>query len=306
MELIDNLKYGKLKPNVATIGFFDGVHKGHQFLIQQIKKLADERGLASMAITFAEHPRRVMQKEYQPQLLSTLEEKCALLSRQPLDYTALLHFTLEMSCMTAKEFMQQVLLEELNVRVLVIGYDHRFGHNRAEGFDDYVRYGQEIGIEVVLAKSYSMDGVFVSSSVIRSLVQEGEMQHAAHCLGSPYHLKGEIVDGHKVGRQIGFPTANIQVDDPFKLLPANGVYAVWVLLDGVRHKGMLNIGNRPTVDNGSEKSVEVFILHFSADVYHHQIEVEFISRLRDEKRFRSVEELTNQLKRDAQTVETIL
>lgn len=306
MELIDKIEHVNLRPSVATIGFFDGVHKGHQFLIQQIKDLAESKGLASMAITFAEHPRRVMQKEYQPQLLSTLEEKCSLLSQQSIDYTVLLHFTVEMSHLTAREFMKQVLLEQLNVRMLVIGYDHRFGHNRAEGFDDYVRYGQEIGIQVVLAQSYSMDGVCVSSSVIRSLVSEGEMQQAARCQGRPYHLKGEIVDGHKVGRQLGFPTANILVDDPCKLLPANGVYAVWVMLDGSRYKGMLNIGNRPTVDNGSEKSVEVFILHFSADVYHHQIEVEFVSRLRDEKRFRSVEELTNQLKKDAQTVETIL
>lgn len=306
MELIQHIENRQLKPSVATIGFFDGVHRGHQFLIQQIRQLADEEGLQAMAITFAEHPRRVMQQDYQPQLLSTLDEKCSLLSQLPLDYAVLLHFTLEMSHLTAREFMKQVLLDQLNVRVLVIGYDHRFGHNRAEGFEDYVRYGQEMGMKVVQSQAFSIDGIKISSSVARSLIQEGEMEMVKQCLGTPYHLKGTVVAGHKVGRQLGFPTANIQVDDVFKLIPAVGVYAVWVTLDRVRYKGMLNIGNRPTVHNGTDRSIEVYVLDFSENVYGHPIEVEFVTRLRDEKRFSSMEELINQLTRDAASVQILL
>lgn len=306
MELIEHIENTKPKPSVATIGFFDGVHKGHQYLIKQIRRMADDEQLQAMAITFAEHPRRVMQQDYQPQLLSSLEEKCTLLSQLPLDYTVILHFTIEMSHMTAREFMQQVLHDQLNVKVLVIGYDHRFGHNRAEGFDDYVRYGEEIGIKVVQAQAFNIDGTSISSSVIRSLIQEGEMKLVTQCLGSYYHLKGVVVQGHKVGRQLGFPTANIKADEPFKLIPASGVYAVWVNLDGCRYKGMLNIGRRPTVDNGDDRSIEVYVLDFSEDVYQHPIEVEFVERLRDEKRFKSVEELSAQLKKDAESVKTIL
>ncbi|MCF0159237.1 MAG: bifunctional riboflavin kinase/FAD synthetase [Bacteroidaceae bacterium] len=306
MEVIEQIEQVSLKPSVATIGFFDGVHRGHQFLFKQIKQLAETENLSAMAITFAEHPRRVMHQAFQPQLLSTQEEKRKLLTQQPLDYLVLLHFTLEMSRLTAREFMQHVLRDQLNVKVLVIGYDHRFGHNRAEGFDDYVRYGKELGIQVVHSEAYSIEGAKVSSSAIRALVKEGKMEHVMQCTGSHYHVKGTIVDGHKVGRKLGFPTANIRVDDAFKLMPAEGVYAVWVLLDGQRYKGMLNIGRRPTLDNGNDCSVEVYVLGFSGDVYQHTIEVEFVSRLRDEQYFRSVEELTAQLRKDAQAVESLL
>lgn len=306
MELIHDLQHAQLQPNVATIGFFDGVHLGHQFLIQQVIQQAKIHGFASSVITFTEHPRRVMQQSYQPQLLTTLEEKCELLNQLPLDYTVLLPFTIDMSHMTAREFMLQILKQQLNVQVLVIGYDHRFGHNRAEGFEDYVRYGQEMGIEVIQSTSFDLADHHVSSSVIRTLIQKGEVQEAAQCLGKPYQLEGLIVDGHKMGRKLGFPTANIQVNNPFKLVPERGVYAVWAFVDGQRYKGMLNIGKRPTVNNGQETSIEVYLLHFSGDIYHHDMRVEFVQRLRDERRFESMEELIHQLQSDAHSVDVML
>lgn len=307
MELIQHTHNNTaLRPNVATIGFFDGVHCGHQFLIHQVVQLAQENGLASSVITFSQHPRRVMQQSYQPKLLTTLQEKCELLSKQALDYTVLLDFSMEMSRMTAREFMDVILKQQLGVRMLVIGYDHRFGHNRAEGFEDYVRYGQELGIQVVQSKAWQIGNINISSSVIRNLIQLGDVKQATDCLGCPYLLKGRIVAGHQVGRKMGFPTANIQVNNPFKIIPANGVYAVWATVDSQRYKGMLNIGNRPTVDNDPKNSIECYLLDFDGNIYNHEIEVEFVDYLRAEKRFDSLESLTHQLQQDAAYVATLL
>lgn len=295
-----------VKPCVATIGFFDGVHRGHRFLIEQVKELAAKRKLSSTLITFPVHPRKVMQADYQPKLLSTPEEKEELLLQAGADRCVILPFTHELSRLSAYEFMRDVLQKQLNVRILVIGYDHRFGHNRSEGFEDYCRYGEEIGMEVVKARAYVANGVNISSSVIRAFLSEGEIHLANKCLGYRYFLEGTIVDGYKVGRTIGFPTANLSVSNPDKLIPANGVYAVKVHLEGHEYKGMLNIGHRPTLDNGAQRSIEVHILHFSSDIYQKTMRIEFVDRIRDEKKFRRVEELVAQLGRDAELVDRLL
>lgn len=295
-----------VKPCVATIGFFDGVHRGHRFLIEQVKRLATEQNLASSLITFPVHPRKIMQADYQPELLSTPEEKEELLKQTGVDSCVMLSFTPELSQLSAYEFMRDVLQKQLNVRVLVIGYDHRFGHNRSEGFDDYCRYGKEIGMDVVKAEACVVNGVNVSSSVIRAFLSEGEIKLANKCLGYGYYLEGIIVDGYKVGRKLGFPTANLSVSNPDKLIPANGVYAVKVYLEGQEYKGMLNIGHRPTLDNGVQRSIEVHILHFSSNVYQKSMRIEFADRIRDEKKFRRIEELVAQLGRDAEMVDSLL
>ena len=295
-----------VKPCVATIGFFDGVHRGHRFLIEQVKRLATEQNLASSLITCPVHPRKIMQADYQPELLSTPEEKEELLKQTGVDSCVMLPFTPELSQLSAYEFMRDVLQKQLNVRVLVIGYDHRFGHNRSEGFDDYCRYGKEIGMEVVKAEACVVNGVNVSSSVIRAFLSEGEIKLANKCLGYGYYLEGIIVDGYKVGRKLGFPTANLSVSNPDKLIPANGVYAVKVYLEGQEYKGMLNIGHRPTLDNGVQRSIEVHILHFSSNVYQKSMRIEFADRIRDEKKFRRIEELVAQLGRDAEMVDSLL
>ncbi len=295
-----------VKPCVATIGFFDGVHRGHRFLIEQVKELAAERKLSSTLITFPVHPRKAMQADYQPKLLSTPEEKEELLLQAGVDRCLILPFTYELSRLSACEFMRDVLQKQLNVRILVIGYDHRFGHNRSEGFEDYCRYGEEIGMEVVKARAYVTNGVSISSSVIRAFLSEGEIHLANKCLGYRYFLEGTIVDGYKVGRTIGFPTANLSVSNPDKLIPANGVYAVKVYLEGHEYKGMLNIGHRPTLDNGAQRSIEAHILHFSSDIYQKTMRIEFVDRIRDEKKFRRVEELVAQLGRDAELVDRLL
>ena len=284
-------------PTVATIGFFDGVHLGHRFLIQQVKVAATQTGWQSSIITFPVHPRQVIQSEFQPQLLSSPEEKIELLASTGVDNCILLPFTRELSKLTAYEFMQ-LLYDKYKVRMLVIGYDHRFGHNRAETFEDYCRYGRELGIHIMQASAYTQEQDKVSSSAIRRALQNGDIRTATKFLGYHYYLEGTVVDGYKVGRKIGFPTANLRVDFPNKLIPSIGVYAVYVYVNGEKHKGMLNIGYRPTINNGTDLSIEVHILDFQGDIYHQKMRIEFIEFLRPEEKFNSVDELVLQMQKD--------
>ena len=284
-------------PTVATIGFFDGVHLGHRFLIQQVKVAATQTGWQSSIITFPVHPRQVIQSEFQPQLLSSPEEKIELLASTGVDNCILLPFTRELSQLTAYEFMQ-LLYDKYKVRMLVIGYDHRFGHNRAETFEDYCRYGRELGIHIMQASAYTQEQDKVSSSAIRRALQTGDIRTASKFLGYHYYLEGTVVGGYKVGRKIGFPTANLRVDFPNKLIPSIGVYAVYVYVNGEKHKGMLNIGYRPTINNGTDLSIEVHILDFQGDIYHQKMRIEFIEFLRPEEKFHSVDELILQMQKD--------
>lgn len=210
MQLCSGISGKELLPSVATIGFFDGVHRGHRFLIEQVCKAAAARGLASSVITFPVHPRKVMQPGFHPELLTTCDEKVALLADTGVDYCVMLDFTLDLARLSAKQFMA-ALKQDYQVQALVIGYDHRFGHNRSEGFDDYVRYGRELGMEVILAQAYSTDAMTVSSSAVRRLLLEGNVSEAANCLGYHFFLNGTVVNGYHVGRKIGFPTANLCV-----------------------------------------------------------------------------------------------
>ena len=238
----------KGKELVATIGFFDGVHLGHRFLIDEMKEIAKARNLPSAVITFPEHPRAVLHADYQPKLLNSFEEKLQQLETTGVDYCIVLDFTIELSRLSAKEFITSILAKSLHVKTLLIGYDHRFGHDRTDGFEQYVVYGTECGIEVLKASPYDEGNTAVSSSEIRKLLQAGNVAEAAYLLTYPYQLLGHIVSGYKVGRTLGFPTANIRVDEPFKVIPGIGVYAVWVTFDGKTYMGMLNIGVRPTID----------------------------------------------------------
>ena len=289
---------------VATIGSFDGVHRGHRCLLQQVRSLADERGLKAMAITFAVSPKRVLGSN-DIVSLNGVEERLALLREAGMDEVPMLEFTHEMAAMSARDFMGQVLKEQLGVEVLVIGYDHRFGRGRTDGFDDYVRYGHELGIEVVRGEACMEQGEAVSSTRIRACIAEGRVSEASHLLGYHYRLCGTVVGGYKVGRKMGFPTANIHVKECEKMLPANGVYAVFVHVDangGGNHVGMLNIGHRPTVNNGSERSIEVHILDFEGDLYGKSLCVEFVERLRDERTFDNLDALMAQLEADKERV----
>lgn len=290
-------------PKVATIGFFDGVHRGHKCLIQQVAHIATDRGLASMIVTFDNHPRKVLDDTYQPRLLSTLDEKRMLLDATEADTTRILPFTHELSQLTAREFMQEVLRDKLGVEILVMGYDHRFGHGGGTS-EDYQRWGDEVGIEVIIADE--LEGIKASSSRIRHLIEEGDVEGANDLLGHPYMLSGPVVEGRQVGHQLGFPTANIMPETD-KLIPARGVYAVWVTLpDGRRLMGMLNIGRRPTINNGMDTTLEVNILDFIGDLYGQTLSIELVKRMRQEKSFDTLDDLRKQLKMDETSVRTLL
>ena len=296
-------KEAMTEPCVATIGFFDGVHRGHQFLISHLVEMARQDGMPAVVITFDEHPRKVLQSDYQPEMLSTLDSKLLLLSKTEVDDAVVLHFTREMAALSAREFMQQVLHDHLHVKKLFIGYDHRFGHNREETFDDYVRYGKEMGIEVIKNQAYSMNGINISSSVIRSFLKEGEVDMANQCLGYPYTIIGKVVNGYHEGRKLGFPTANLDLSHFGQMIPAPGVYAVKARLEGtvVWKQGMMNIGTRPTFD-GKQLTLETHIFNFEGDIYDQLLLVSFVKRIRGERKFESPEELAAQLKEDEQMI----
>lgn len=280
----------------VTIGFFDGVHCGHRYLLQQLEALAAANGLSAVAVTFDCHPRSVVQKDFTPLLLTTQEEKLALLSEAFGGKVVMLPFTQELSTLTAKEFMQSVLRDKLNAKLLLMGYNHRFGHGGGTP-EEYEAWGRETGIKVCFAEALA--GEKVSSSRIRSLIGMGEMEKANSMLGYPYFLTGKVTEGKQIGRQIGFPTANLTLP-PHKILPACGVYAVWVdIPDGTKRGGMLCIGHRPTIEKNGETSVEVHIFDFSGNLYGESISVDFIEKLRDEQHFDSLDALQNQLTQDA-------
>ena len=293
----------QMPPCVATIGFFDGVHLGHRYLIDRLVKTAREEGRKAVVITFGEHPRKVLQSDYQPELLCTLDSKLLLLSKTGIDATVVLHFDRRLADMSALEFMQQVLHRQLNVCKLFIGYDHRFGHNRQETFDDYVRYGAQMGMEVVQAQALDVDGIHISSSAIRSLLKEGEVQLANRCLDYPYTIIGKVVSGYHEGRKLGFPTANLDISHFGQLVPAPGVYAVKVRLEKqvAMRWGMMNIGMRPTF-GGKVRTLEAHIFNFEGDIYDQLLLVSFVKRIRAERKFDSTDELAEQLREDEQAV----
>lgn len=286
----------------VTIGFFDGVHRGHRYLLQQLEDLAAANGLLPVAVTFDQHPRQVLEEGYVPSLLTTQEEKLTLLSETFSGEVVVLPFTRDLSALTAKEFMQSVLCKKLNTELLLMGFNHRFGHGGGT-MEEYTEWGRETGIKICQAEALA--GEKVSSSKIRSLISLGEMAEANVLLGYSYSLTGEVTEGKQIGRQIGFPTANLLLPQQ-KLLPACGVYAVWsVMPDGTKRGGMLCIGHRPTIELHGDISVEVHIFDFNGNLYGKTIRLDFISKLREERHFASLTELQQQLTLDAASAKEI-
>jgi riboflavin kinase/FMN adenylyltransferase len=284
---------------VATIGFFDGVHAGHRFLIEQVVAVARERGLPSAVITFPIHPRKVLQQDFQPRLLNSFDEKLSLLAATTeIDFCFLLDFTPALAALSADAFIQQVLLVEFNVNTLIIGYDHRFGKDRTEGFEDYRQSGHACGMEVLQARVFPESDRHVSSTSIRNFLYRGEVCIANRLLGYYYQLDGQVISGNKLGRTIGFPTANIALSEKYKVIPRDGIYAVWVKIGEERYKGMAYIGTRPSVTPAGEQRIEVNVLDFSGDLYGCDIRIEFVKYLRDDMKFETLEDLKRQLEQD--------
>ncbi len=303
--------------SVQTIGFFDGVHRGHRYLLEQVRDEAARRGLRSMVITFREHPRKVLYPGERMPLLTTLDEKLGLIAACGIDCAVVLDFTLEMSQMTASAFMEHVLVGQLGGQVLVIGYDHRFGKKSAEGFDDYVRYGERLGMHVVQARELPVTAeslvssaenaapLHVSSTAVRKALLRGDVMTARQILGRPYTFGGTVEHGESIGRTIGFPTANVRLSHPDKLIPGDGVYAVRATLGDRCLRGMLYIGSRPTLEGLSQHRIEVYLLDFDEEIYGQAITLELLAIVRSEQKFPSMESLKKQLEHDLQEVRSM-
>lgn len=296
MEIVTDIYKCNSAPCAATIGSFDGVHLGHRAMIAELREAAAAKGLPLTVVTFARHPRLLFDGECEPFLLTVNSEKLVLLEELGVNRVVMLDFDSCMASMCAERFMREILVEALGVRLLGIGYDHRFGKPcEGEGFAQYAEYGKGLGIEVIQLSPFTIEGGKVSSSVVRRALAAGDIPAAVNLLGHSCLFSGKVVAGAGLGRGIGFPTANIQLDDEMKLLPANGVYEVNVKLLGECYKGVMNIGTNPTVSDRMLRSIEVHILEFGGDIYGEPITVEPVRRLRDEINFGSLSALKLQI-----------
>lgn len=290
---------------VITIGTFDGVHIGHQKIIEQLNTLKTQESEVSMILTFFPHPRRVLDQSNDIKMLTTMEEKIALLDSFGLDHLIVEPFTKEFSRLTALEFVRDILVNRLSLKKLVIGYDHHFGRNREGNFEQLTEFGELYGFEVIEIPAQNIQSVSVSSTKIRKAIEAGEMDVANSYLGYPYRLSGEIVKGQGLGRKLNFPTVNLRVDEDYKLIPVKGVYAVKTQVEGKEVLGMMNIGYRPTV-GGDGRTIEIHLLDFKGDLYGQRLRVDVLARLRDEQKFESIEALKTQLSKDEIQTRSVL
>jgi riboflavin kinase / FMN adenylyltransferase len=299
-------EFKKLDFAVVTSGSFDGVHRGHQKIIENLISTARKRNGESVVITFWPHPRQILYPEdHSLKILTNFEEKAQLLEKAGIDHLIRIPFTHSFSELSSQEFIKKYLIEKINTKVLVIGYDHRFGKNREGSFDHLKANSTEYGFEIEEIPKQDVDHVAVSSSKIRKALAKGDLDMANRFLGRAYSLSGKVVKGKRIGRELGYPTANIEVENESKLIPAYGIYAVKVIFEGNEYDGMLSIGIRPTI-GVSERTVEVNIFNFNQDVYEKRLTICFIKKFRDEKKFNDLEELKQQLHLDLETAKKIL
>ena len=307
MKIYHNIDdFNKLDYAVVTSGTFDGVHVGHQRILSRLKEIAIKNSGETVVITFWPHPRLVLKPEESViNLLNTFEEKAELLKEQGIQHLIRIPFTKEFSQIPSSNFITEILVNTIGTKKLVIGYDHRFGKNREGSFSELKANGPTHGFTVEEIPRQDVDHVGVSSSKIRKALTEGDVDTATHFLGRPYTIAGRVIKGDKLGRVLGFPTANIDIDSHYKLVPADGIYAVTVMHEGKRYGGMLYIGNRPTVD-GSKRSIEVNIFNFDKEIYGEELKVSFEKLLRADSKFKDLEELKIQLHKDKESALKVL
>ena len=291
---------------VLTLGTFDGVHIGHQSIIKQLNDYAHKNGGESVLLTFYPHPRHVLFPDDQRlKLLSTIEERCEMLKDYGLKHFIIQDFTPEFSRIKSVNFVRDILVNTLKVRKLIIGYDHHFGRNREGNFEELVNLSSLYSYEIEKIEPQKFEGISISSTKIRKAIAEDKFEEAKNYLGHYYSFRGTVVKGKKIGKQIGYPTANIKVDNKWKQLPNDGVYAVCVYIGSIEYKGMMNIGFNPTF-NSQKKSIEIHILDFDLDIYGEELKVSVVKKIRKEKKFSSVEELKKILNLDENKVRQLL
>ncbi len=282
------------KNTVVTIGTFDGVHIGHQKIVNRLVNHAE---LDSVILTFFPHPRMVLQQDNTIKLLHTIEEKTSVLNQLGLDHLVIHPFTKEFSRLTAQQFVEDILVNQLKAKKIIIGYDHRFGRNRTADISTLKDFGEQYGFVVEEITKQDVDDVAVSSTKIRTALQKGQIEKANAFLGQPYMLTGTIVRGKGIGKTLGYPTANIQIEEAYKLIPKNGVYIVKTNFKGITYFGMMNIGTNPTV-GGKSQTIETYFFNMDTDLYGSKMTIQMLKRIRDEKKFASVDQLIEAMQND--------
>lgn len=290
---------------VVTVGTFDGVHVGHRAVLREVHQRALRRKGTSVVVTFEPHPQTVVAPETAPMLLTTREEKLSAFAEEDIHHTVLLAFTAGVARMEAREFVQEVLLSGIGAEELVIGCNHTFGRGRSGHLNTLTALSRELGFTIDAVPSVQVDGAPVSSTRIRRLINGGQIVQANRLLGRPYSLRGRVIRGQARGRMLGFPTANLEIDHPRKLVPGDGVYAVWVYIEKAHYQGVMNIGTRPSFGAGT-RAAEIHVLHFEGNLYGCSIQVDMAARLRDELCFENEEALREQIERDLHQTEHML
>ena len=306
MEVIHNIaNYRPKKTAILTIGTFDGVHIGHQKIISDLVAKAKKEDLCAVVLTFFPHPRMVLQKESQLKMIDTLKEKRQLLEILGVEILIIQPFTLEFSRMTAIEYTRDLLVNGLGISKLIIGYDHRFGRNREATVEDLKNFGLDYDFTVEEIPAQDIASIAVSSTKVRNAITAGEIKKANQYLGRPFSLSGTIVKGDKIGRKIGFPTANLYIEEKYKLKPQNGVYLVQCHWDNQKYFGMMNVGKRPTI-SGKETQIETYFLDFDGDLYGKKLNINLLEKIRDEQKYDSLESLGNQLSIDQKSCRELI
>ena len=300
MKIKSAADYDQIKESIVTIGTFDGVHLGHQKIINKLIGIANAENLQALVLTFFPHPRIVVQQDTTIKLINTIDEKANLLKSYGVDHLVVKAFTKEFSRLTALEYVRDVLVNKLHVKHIIVGYDHHFGRNRTANINDLKEYGAFYGFKVTEIDAHEVGDVAVSSTKIRAALVKGDIITANHFLGYNFVLSGLVINGRGLGKTIQFPTANLKIEESYKLIPKNGVYLVQSVINAQLVYGMMNIGTNPTVSNAEKVSVEVFFFNFNQSIYGHVLTIQLLDRIRDEKKFPNLEDLKLQLEIDSQ------
>ena len=301
MKKINGVKNFSINsPSILTLGTFDGVHKGHQKILKKLKYEAKKDNLKSIVLTFFPHPRTVLNPDFNLKLINTIEERTRLFEKSEIDILITHPFDKNFSELSPDQFVKNILVNKLKIKKILIGYDHRFGKNRTAGFKDLKIFGLKYGFEVIEISVEEKNKVSISSTKIRNSIIEGDIKTAKSYLGYDFSLKGEVVNGNAIGRTIGFPTANLNINQDYKLIPKNGVYLIRTILEGKKVYGMMNIGVKPTLKS-KDTSIEVNLFEWGGDLYGKVIEVFILHYIREEKKFDSLIKLGNQIKLDKKT-----
>lgn len=298
MKIYNNIEeFNISSKTILTIGTFDGLHEGHKRILEKLIKTAKNKGLQSVVLTFFPHPRKIINKDNEVKLIDTLDEKVSILKQIGVDSLIIHPFDKNFSLLTAYQFIKDYLVDRLKISHVIIGYDHRFGKGREASVKDLKEYGEEFDFIVEEIDAHEVESITVSSTKIRDSIIKGDLKSTKKFLGRHFRITGEVIEGDGIGKKINYPTANIFIKEDYKIIPKDGVYLIKSKIDNIEYYGMMNIGHRPTIGD-NEKSIEVHLFNFNYNIYGNKISVDILSKIRDEKKFSSIEALKEQLKKD--------